>query len=720
MKQVLQLLDAGETRVRDVPAPVCAPREVLIMNAASLVSAGTERAVVTLAKQSWLMKALQRPDQVRRVLQKCRQEGVLDTLRQVRARLDDPLALGYSSAGIVVEVGREVARFRPGDRVASNGPHAELVAVPHTLVARLPGEISFEEGAFAAVGAVALQGIRLAGAGLGDRVAIIGLGLVGQIAAMLLRAAGCRVLATDLLDWRVRLAAEAGCEVAGPGGFQDFVRQTSEGRGVDAVIITAAADDNAALELAVAVARKKARVIVVGAVGLDVPRRDFYLKELELVVSCSYGPGRYDRDYEEGGRDYPLAYVRWTAQRNMEAVLDQIARGPLAVKRLVTHRFAIEDAPLAYRLIEHGAEPSLGIVLRYPLDSDRQRASRRMELSTAVAAPRRAGTRLGIALVGAGTFGAGILAPALLRAPGVRPRMICSARGVRAAAAGERLGFEVAGTAFEDVLADRDVDAVFLATPHHLHAEQALAALQAGKAVFVEKPLAISRDQLAQFQHGLAGLGAQAPLWTVGFNRRFAPTTRLVAQFFADVGEPCALIYRFNAGPLASDHWIHDPGVGGGRLVAEACHALDLASALLRGQIVRVFAGAIASADENRSGDDQAAIVAQLDNGSVASVAYSGGGDRAFSKERIELLGGGRIAVIDDFRRVTLSAGGRLRRRRLWRRDKGHRATLAAFVDAARTGVPPIPYAALLNASWAVIAVVDSLKTGEPVDVPVF
>lgn len=711
MKQLLQTIDSKVTQVRDVPSPLCGPREILIANVASLISAGTEKSVVDLARKSLLAKARRRPDEVRRVLQKCIDDGILETFRQVRSRLAEPLALGYSSAGIVLETGREVARFRPGDRVASNGAHAEVVAMPHTLAARIPDGVAFEDACYAAVAAVALQAVRLAGTGLGDRVAMIGLGLVGQLAAQLARAAGSRVIATDPDAARRGVAAEIGIEVAAADDFAAAVQQATEMHGADAVIIAASGDDSRALRLAAGVARKKARLVAVGDVGLDVPRRDFYAKELELVVSCSYGPGRYDREYEQKGRDYPYAYVRWTEQRNLDAVLEQIGRGSLDVRRLTTHRLPIEEAARAYDLIE--TDPHIGIVLTY--------SQAEAQPSTVTLHPRAGGRRddLGVALVGSGRYAAGVLAPLLRRAPNARARVVCSAGGLRATAIGERHGFERVTTSFTEVIADPDTDVLFLATPHHLHAEQAIAALRAGKHVFVEKPLATTADQLRAFHDEWLALDTNA-IWTVGFNRRFSPAACLVADFFANTPAPLTLTYRFNAGPLPADHWAHDPEVGGGRLIGEACHALDLAALLVNGRIVRIFAEAPAGPGHGGCADGEAAITVRFDNGSVASIGYFAGGHKGFPKERIEVFGGGRVAVIDDFKRVILSRQGRTRRHRLLRRDKGHKAEVLAFLASARAGGrPPVTYAALMNVSLAAIRVVDSLKTGIPADVPV-
>jgi predicted dehydrogenase len=715
MKQVLQQIDSGATVVREIPAPLCGPHEVLIANEASLVSAGTEKMIVELSKKSLLGKARERPDHVRRVLEKLRNEGLRETLSQVRAKLADPMTLGYSSAGVVLEVGSAVRRFRPGDRVASNGAHAEVVAVSQNLAARVPDPVPFEHACYAVVGAIALQGVRLAGVGVGDRVAVIGLGLIGQIAVMLLRAAGCAVFGTDPDEGKRRLAADLGAEVGAREELAAALLERTDGNGADAVLITASTSSNEPLELAAAIARRKARVVAIGAVGMNVPRREFYPKELELVVSCSYGPGRYDARYEERGEDYPYAYVRWTEQRNIESVLELIADGRLDVARLTTHMFDVGEAERAYALIDAADEPFLGIVLRYPPVGARA-VTRSIPLGTRRPDEARADAGLGVGFVGAGNFASLVLLPALAKVPGVRFRKLCSAGGVSAAVRGERHGFEAACTDAAELLDDPAVDAVFVVTRHNLHAEQVAAALERGKHVFVEKPLAVDARQLATLEERLVGLGDACPIWTVGFNRRFAPAVRAVREFFADTRAPLTISYRFNAGPIPQDHWTQDPEVGGGRLVGEACHALDLAAFVVGGRIVRVFAESVAPGGSAGAGDDQTVIVARFDNGSVASICYFAGGDKGFPKERIEVFGGGAVAVIDDFRSVTLTSRGRTREPKLRGRDKGHAAELAAFVAAARSGgPPPIAYAELLNVSWAAIAAADSLRTGEPV-----
>jgi predicted dehydrogenase/threonine dehydrogenase-like Zn-dependent dehydrogenase len=677
--------------------------------------------VVELAKKSLLGKARERPDQVRRVLQKLRQEGLSETLRQVRAKLAEPIGLGYASAGVVLEVGRNVRWFRPGDRVASNGPHAEIVAVPQNLVARIPDGVSYDEACYGVVGAIALQGIRLAHVQVGDRVAVIGLGLVGQLAVGLLLASGCIVIGTDLDEWKCQLARGAGADAGCRDAFLSAVSERTNGHGADAVLITASTAGNGPIELATEAARKKGRLVVVGAVGMDVPRRGFYPKELELVVSCSYGPGRYDPTYEEKGQDYPYAYVRWTEQRNIETVLEQMAHKRLDVSRLTTHTFDIEEAGRAYRLMESAAEPYLGMVLTYPDWTGDLRAEQSISLGGSQHSRPVEQGEIGIGFIGAGNYASLVLLPTLGRVHGVRPEIICSAHGVNAASMGRQHGFGRATSSVEEVMDDERVQAVFIATRHDLHAGQALLALGRGKHAFVEKPLAINPEQLDEFERGLLELGERAPVWTLGFNRRFSLAARTVSEFFSTVAAPMTLSYRFNAGAIPQDHWTQDLEIGGGRLVGEACHALDLAAYLLRGQIVRVFAEAVAPGGGVGAGDDHTVVVARLDNGSVASIAYFAGGDKGFGKERVEVFGGGRVAVIDDFKTVALSEGGRTKTQRIAGRDKGHHAELEAFLAAMRAGgPPPIPSAQLLNVSTATLSVMESLRIGSPVAVRVY
>lgn len=714
MQQVVQDLRRGQLKVAQIPDPIARPGRVVIANAASVISAGTERMVRELAKKSLLQKARERPDHVRRVLQKLRQEGFFKTVEQVRSKLAEPIALGYSSAGVVLACGDGVQEFKPGQRVASNGPHAGVVSVPKHLCAHIPDGVPFEQAAFAVLGSIALQGVRLARVGLGDTVFVIGLGLVGQIAVMLLRAAGCRVVGTDLDGAKCERAEALGAERARPGMSGEDVERWTRGLGADAVVVAAATRSDAPINLAGEAVRKKGRVVVVGAVGMSLTRQPYYLKEAELVVSCSYGPGRYDPQYEELGRDYPAAYVRWTEQRNMQAVLDLMAGGGLDVGGLITHRFAAADAEQAYQLIDSGTDPYFGIVLRFPTGEE-YRPARKLELQ----APQpRPGAGLGC--IGAGGFARAVLLPQLrAAAPEMRPIALCSAGGLSAAEAGASLGFERAVTDEDEIFADPEIDAVVVATPHNLHAAQVVKAIAAGKHVFVEKPLALTVEEVERIEQALAGSTGAAPLVMVGFNRRFSAAAQRLKQAFSTVSAPLTVSVRFNAGELPPEHWTQEASVGGGRILGEACHAIDLATFLTGSPPVRVFAESIGGDSAPQVTDDQCFITLRHADGSVSSIAYLAGGDLSFPKERVEVFGGGRVGVIDDFREAVVVADGRPETTKYRGQDKGHRAELKAFASAVATGgPPPIPWAELRAVSLAAILAVRSLREGIPFEIP--
>lgn len=726
MQQVLQPIDGQDTEIADVPAPVCGPNQVLIANRFSLVSAGTEKSTVELAKQSLWQKARSRPDHVQAVLRKVRTEGVVGVVRQVRAKLAQPMPLGYSSAGVVVEVGDNVREFQVGDRVASNGCHAGLVAVGKNLVARVPDAVPLDHAAYAVIGSIAMQGVRLARVGLGDVVAVIGLGLIGQMCVALLKAAGCTVIGTDLESSKRSLAKTLGADaVASLSEIGDAVATRTAGRGADAVLIAASTSSNGPIELAARLSRQKGRVVAVGAVGMNVPRREFYPKELEFVVSCSYGPGRYDSAYEEEGRDYPVAYVRWTEQRNIQAVLDQMAAGRLPVEKLTTHRFGIDHAMDAYRMIQSSEQPYVGILLEYPPAAA---VDRRVELETPckpklrrLSATRQTKTDrrpIGISVIGAGNFAGGVLLPQFLRTGNFVPRGLISAGGLTAKTLGKRHGFAFAGTSFEDVLADSATEAVVIATRHNQHAPMALAALKAGKRVFLEKPLAISEEQLEDWQETLEQIGDSCPLWTVGFNRRFSLGAAMMRQAFDGVEQPRMLTIRFNAGRLPAEHWTNDLEIGGGRIVGEACHAVDLATFLIGSPPVKVSTESVADRGRQPALDDNVSIALKHADGSVSTILYTACGDRAAGKERVEMFGGDRTAILDDFRNLQIFRNGKqVVKRKWWSQQKGYAEEIAAFADGVWTGRSPIEASDLLRTTSVCLRAMQSLRIELPLEV---
>lgn len=712
MLQVIQNARTGTLEVASIPSPLVSPGTVLIRNHASLISAGTEKMVIDLANKSLLGKARERPDRFRQVLDKVRSQGLWATWNQVSEKLNEPIALGYASAGVVLACGAGVQQFKPGDRVASNGGHAGVVCVPKHLVAAVPENVPFEQAAFTVVASIALQGVRLARLGLGDTVLVIGLGLIGQITVKLLKAQGARVLGTDPDVQKCKLAEQMGADHASPQLNGEDVFSRTRGIGADAVLITAATKSDAPIRLAADAVRAKGRVVAVGAVGLNLPREPFYLKEAEFVVSCSYGPGRYDVEYEARGHDYPVGYVRWTEQRNMQAILDLMGNGGLDVSPLVTHRFKIEQAESAYRMIRAGSEPYLGIVLEFS-ESSAETSPPVIEWK-----PLAKNSTLGVGCLGAGGFARAVLLPALAKVKELAPRSICSGRGVSAALNHERLGFERVVADEESVLGDPDVDLVLVVTRHDQHARQVIAALKRGKNVFVEKPLALTVNELVAIEQTLAALPNPKPHVMVGFNRRFSPAAKAVKKYFEKVESPQCISIRFNAGAIPREHWTQNDEVGGGRIIGEACHAIDLATYLAGSPVTRVFAESVGGAMAPAITDDQCFITLRHANGSISSVAYIASGDKSYPKERVEVFGGGRIAVIDDFCRAEGSSQGR--RSVLWKgkQNKGHQAELQALADHLVHGAEaPISWPELWSTSLAAILAVRSLREGFPLEV---
>jgi predicted dehydrogenase len=714
MRQLIQSYRTGEMKVEDVPYPASRPGGVVVRTVRSLVSAGTEKMIVDLARKSLLAKARARPDLVRKVINTARKQGLANTFQKVRTKLDTPIPLGYSSAGIVVEVGENVHEYRVGDRVACAGAgyanHAEYNYVPRNLLARLPDGVSMEAGAFATVAAIALQGVRQTAPTLGERVAVLGLGLIGQLSVQLLRANGCRVLGFDPNEARVRLALELGANAAASADLEAAAERFSDGEGLDAVIVAASTPSSAPLEQAGEISRLRGRVVVVGLVGMEVPRSLYYRKELDLRMSMSYGPGRYDPDFEERGFDYPIAHVRWSEQRNLQAVLDLMSDARLRVERLVTHRYAIDLACDAYDLISRGTEPYLGVLLEYGADDAKPDPGER---SLQLGAAPKARDTLGIGVIGAGGFAQSVLLPALKAAGGIEPIAIASAGGATARRIGEQYGFRVATSSADEVTSLPDVDVVFVLTRHDLHAPLVIEALRAGKHVFTEKPLALRNEDLDEIARAReAGPGDVM----VGFNRRFAPAVARIVEHFADRREPLTMIYRVNAGFIPGGHWVHDPVEGGGRILGEACHFVDLLHHLAGAPPVRVFAEGIAGGGKYR-GDDNVAATIRFADGSVASLVYTASGDDRLPKEHLEVYGEASVAVLDDFRSLQLVRGGRVKTDRLANQDKGFAEEMRRLLAAIRAAGPmPIPFEQALASSRATIALVESLRTGRPVD----
>jgi predicted dehydrogenase/threonine dehydrogenase-like Zn-dependent dehydrogenase len=725
VKQVCQSLKDGRIEVRDVPPPQLRPHGVIVRTAASLISAGTERAKLDLGRKNLLAKARSRPDQVAQVLDKVRREGVLQTYRTVKARLEEQSPLGYSSAGVVTQVGELAAGFKVGDRVACGGGdyanHAEIAYVPATLCAAVPDGVGLDEAAFATVGAVALQGVRQSAATVGDKVAVIGLGLVGLLTVQLLRAAGCEVVGVDPDAGRCATAqgfgAAAVTTVAGPAAARELAGATG-GLGCDAVILTAGTRDDGPIELAGMLARDRGTVVVVGDVGMRVPRASFYEKELTLKLSRSYGPGRYDPDYEEHALDYPVGYVRWTEQRNMAEFVRLLSAGRIDVGALITDRFPVDDAVAAYAAVSGGG-PSLGVLLEYAASGPERE---RIEVARQVPGPRAPGAAgvavagaVHVGFLGAGHFATATLLPALAADPRFAPRGVCTTSGLSARDVAERHGFAFCAGSADDVLADPQTQAVVIASRHSSHAALAIAAMRAAKAVFVEKPLALTEAELSEIATVQRTTAAAV---TVGFNRRFAPQVRSVVSALAGRTAPVTILIRVNAGAIPDTHWIQQPDDGGGRIVGEVCHFVDLASCLAGAAPTRVFAAGAAPNKPPLLTDDLAVTLAFAD-GSVAAIVYTAAGDTAYPKERIEVFCAGRVLVIDDFKVLRVTQDGRTRTTRLQQADKGHAAEMRAFLDLASGGsVPELSFGACVSSTAATFKIVESLATRPPVVVP--
>lgn len=712
MRQVVQDLRTGEIRLADVPPPAMRAGFVRVATAASVVSPGTERALVTLGRRSLLGKARARPDLVARVLKKMRRDGLVATVRTVRDRLAAPLPLGYSAAGTVLDASGSGGALVPGDRVACAGAsfanHAEEIAVPRNLVARVPDGVSLEEAACGTLGAIALNAVRATGATLGERVGVVGTGVLGTLALRIARAAGLRALAVDTDPAALSRARASGAEVvASPDDAASAAKAWTNRQGLDSVIVAAASEDSAPLALAADLLRRAGTVVLLGDVPLSVPRRLAYAKEATVRVATSYGPGRYDRSYEEGGRDYPLAYVRWTAGRNLAAFLALLASRSVRVDDLL-EPVEFGDALSAYERLLAGDTGGKAFLLRYPAPTPKPAAA---PVRGPKPGEKPAGS-LRAALVGAGNFARGVLWPALAGA-GLSPSVLVSASGPTAAEAAKRLGFARATTDADEACASGDLDVVVIATPHDSHARLSAAALAAGKHVFVEKPLAIDEKGLAAVEEALAGARG---LLAVGFNRRWSPAALNVKAFLDPVPGPSLVVYRVNAGEVADGSWVGDARVSGGRIVGEACHMVDLAAFLCGERPVRIAAAAARGADDS-AGRDDVVLTVQFSGGSVATIAYHAMGDPALPKERVEIVRGDRAAAIDDFRAVTLSRGGKTSRTKT-PPDKGHAAEASAFVTAVKAGgPPPIPYEDLLAVTRATLRARTALGSGRFEDV---
>ncbi|MGA6134715.1 bi-domain-containing oxidoreductase [Acinetobacter dispersus] len=709
MKQILQDMANGGTTVTEAPVPQSSKGHLLISTTTSLISAGTERMLVGFGKASLIDKARQQPEKVKMVLEKVQTDGLLTTYDAVKSKLAQPLALGYCNVGIVHEVGANVDDFQVGDRVVSNGPHADMVKVPKNLCAKIPDNVSDESASFAVVASIGLQGIRLAQPTLGESFVVTGAGLIGLLTIQMLRANGCRVLAIDFDQSKLDLAKQFGAEICNPGKGEDPVAvglAFSRGVGVDGVIITASTKVSDPVIQAARMSRKRGRIILVGVTGLELNRADFYEKELSFQVSCSYGPGRYDTGYEDKGNDYPLGFVRWTEQRNFVAVLDMMAAGTLNVEPLITQRFEFEDAPKAYDALTED-KSGLGLLLKYnsPVET---RLEKRVVLRPISIEPKNAV----VGFIGAGNYASRVLIPAFKKASSQLHTIVTSG-GINGVIHGEKTGFAEASTDLDGLLNNKDINTVAIATRHNSHAYFVERVLSAGKNVFVEKPLALTVEEIEKIEavYNQNIQNNQYARVMVGFNRRFSPQVQKMKTLLDTVKEPKSFIMTMNAGAIPADHWTQDNAVGGGRIIGEACHFIDLIRFLAGSKIVSIQARRMGETDAVQVLEDKASITLGFEDGSFGTIFYLANGASSFPKERVEVFTAGRVLQLDNFRKLKAFGWPGFNKMNLWRQDKGQDACAAVFVDSIRDGKEaPIPADEIFEVARVTIQVAEILR----------
>lgn len=726
MKQILQDMSKGATTIVESPSPKARKGTLLIATSTSLISAGTERMLVDFGRASLVEKARQQPEKVRMVLDKVRTDGLFTTIDAVRSKLGEPLKLGYCNVGIVEEVGSEVEGFFKGDRVVSNGSHADIVRVPKNLCSKIPSNVSDEQASFTVVASIGLQGVRLVNPTLGESIVVTGVGLIGLITVQLLRAQGCRVLAIDYDDNKLALAKQFGAEICNPGKGDDSVAAGmtfSKGRGVDAVIITASTNSNEPVTQAAQMTRKRGRIVLVGVTGLQLNRADFYEKELTFQVSCSYGPGRYDPNYEEGGADYPLAFVRWTEQRNFEAILDLMASGQLNVEPLITHRFLFEDAPKAYNVLVQERN-ALGILLQYKTDtktrlidmvdliSETEPTSTNVKSDGQIPKSSSIMTDARIGFIGAGNYASRVLIPAF-KASGATLHTISTSSGVNGVVHGKRAGFKHATTDTDGLIQNPEIHAVAIVTQHNNHAHFTTKALSAQKHVFVEKPLALTHDELKSVESAyVEGKQHNANLkLMVGFNRRFSPQVQKMKSLLATVSEPKSFIMTMNAGAIPADHWTQNLEQGGGRIIGEACHYIDLMRFLAGSAIISVQARRMGNSAGVAVTEDKASITLGFADGSFGTIHYFANGAASFPKERVEVFSAGKVLQLDNFRKLKGFGWKGFSKMNLWRQDKGQKACSAAFISAIKENKPcPISASEIFEVARVTIEAAEQLR----------
>lgn len=707
MKQIIQSFKTGETILEDIPAPQIRRGAVLIQTTRSLVSLGTERMLVEFGKSNLISKARQQPDKVKQVLDKIKTEGLMPTLEAVFNKLGEPLPLGYCNVGKVIAVGEGVTEFKVGDRVASNGHHAEFVCIPKNLVAHIPGHVSDDEATFTVIGAIGLQGIRLLNPTLGETVVVIGMGLIGLITAQLLSANGCKVIGVDIDPEKLNLAKQWGIVPFNPkdGDPVKFVESQTNGIGCDGVIITASAKTDEIISQAAKMSRKRGRIILVGVIGLSLSRAEFYEKELSFQVSCSYGPGRYDENYEQRGIDYPLPFVRWTEQRNFEAILAAIASRKLHVKEMITEVIELDNYQTIYG--DMSSRKTIASILKYNEIQNSTPAE-----TVQIKEVNFAGSKGVLGIIGSGNFTKMTMLPALKNS-GASYKYIASAGGVSGTALAKKYGFSHSTTNYQEILKDNEVDLVLITTRHDKHASMVEDSLNAGKNVFVEKPLALNNEQLERIIAVYNNQPTNKATLTVGFNRRFSPHAIKVKQVIGN--SPMNIIATMNAGFIPDSVWVHDMNVGGGRIIGEACHFIDLITFFTGSKVIAVCMNAMGiNPSENT---DNASILLKYENGSTGVINYFANGSKAYAKERIEVYTQERTAIIDNFR-VTTGYGFKGLSKLRTSLDKGHQNQFKQLINRVKNGGDSlIPLEEIINTTKASFAAIKSLQEGKWINI---
>lgn len=715
MKQVVLNLKNGDLTVEEVPAPTLKNGGVLVRSHYSVISAGTESGLVGLAEKSLLGKARERPDLAKKVIDKAKRDGPISAFQQAMGRLEKREPMGYSSAGTVIAVSEDVTEFRIGDRVACAGAgyanHADVVFVPKNLCVKIADNVSFKDAAFTTVGAIALQGVRNADVRVGENVVVVGLGLVGLITVQILKASGCRVFGVDLDESKVKLAKELGADVAvsrNSPGLEDSIFQFTRGIGADSTIIAAATKSNDPVGFAGKITRERGKVVIVGLVGMDIPREDYYNKEIELRVSRSYGPGRYDRTYEEFGQDYPASYVRWTENRNMEAFADLLSMGSLSMEKIITHEFPVEKAAEAYEII-NARKPYLGILLEYDVD---KQIEDKVELK-APQSMQKVDTPV-VGVIGAGIFATSTLLPNLVKIKNIRLRGLAAASGISSESVANQYGFEYCTSDHQKIMSDPEINCVIIATRNSLHAPLVIEALKNKKNVLVEKPLAINEEELREIESTWQEHGG---LLMVGFNRRYSELGMKLRDFFKSRSQPMVAVYRVNAESIPHDHWIYDPSEGGGRIITECCHFIDFLQYVIGSSPKEVFAKKIETAVNSPEDSENVSITISFEDGSVGTVLYTTHGDSSVSKEHAEFFADGMVGTITDFKLLELvKAGKKTKISRKLTTEKGHKSELEVFFESIKYA-ENVKIESNIKTTLATLIAVESIQKGKSVDI---